>query len=369
MRKPQVVVVEDDTSQISFLVSILSASYDLFVVKTGAAAIEVIELKKPDLVLLDVVLPDISGLQVLEHLKAHNDPAVNTIPILIVSGSDNAMEEALNGGAVGFVTKPYRPALLMAQMDSQIRLLKYSTDLHSVIEEQTEKLRGIYTTLINIISLLVGERDGSTGDHITNVVRYMSVLLRHLDNGAKSWFPQEDIEYIIAMSSLHDIGKISISDTILCKNGPLTSEEFQTMQKHPFIGGQILRKAKGMFSDDVAAKMAYGIDMAECHHERFDGSGYPRGLSGSDIPPAARVLHLCDIYEAITAERHYKKAFTHMQAFDMIVNGDDRTKPTHFDPHVLRAFIRAEKEFAQVNKGLVAGPRDAFQLRGKDRRK
>lgn len=367
----QILVIEDDQACFDILSQVLS-DYDTFPMRTGALAMTVIETKRPDLVLLDLNLPDMGGLQILEQLRSHPDESIRQTPVIVLTADtdEDSIAECFEMGASGHVTKPIQPQVVVAQVKAQLKLLKYSTKMSFAVEEQSEKLRSIYTSMINIFSLLVGQRDGSTGDHIANVTRYMGVIIRHLDNGGRKWFPEDDVEYVVALSALHDIGKISISDTILQKEAKLTDEEYEIMQQHPLKGGAILRASQDMLTNGFAEKMQYGIDMAECHHERWDGSGYPHRLKGEDIPYAARVLHLCDVYEAITAKRWYKPAFTHIEAFDKIVNGDDKTKPQHFDPHVLRAFIRAEKEFAQILGSTKSpAPFDHFIVRGKDRRR
>lgn len=349
MKRWQIVLVEDDKIMSDYTSEILKDDYDVYVINDGLMAMKVIELKKPDLILLDLILPSIHGFEILQKLKQHEEEQIRSIPVIIVTGvqNDEDIERGLELGANDYIPKPINKNLLKIKIRNYLDILQFKNNMQNIIDDQLVDIRNIHRTLIGIISLLVGERDGSTGTHSTKIMGYMRAIFPHINPYARKSIPEHDDSYIITLSALHDIGKIAMPDEILLKSSNLTEEEFNCMKNHTTRGATILKRAKEMFGDTLP-QLKYAIEMAEYHHENYDGTGYPHGLAGDEIPLTARVLRICDIYDALTSKRHYKDAYGHHQAFEIIVNGDGRTNPGHFDPYVLNAFILAEQEFFKL---------------------
>jgi putative two-component system response regulator len=194
------------------------------------------------------------------------------------------------------------------------------------------------------MSFLAERRDHGTGNHIKRIMRYTELLVNHIVKTHPSRMSPKQQEEIILFSSLHDVGKVGIPDSILLKPGRLTAEEFETIKTHTTIGADVLRTTAKM-QEESYDQLTTAIEIAESHHEKYDGGGDPHGLVGEDIPLSARIVALPDIYDALTTRREYKEAYLHEMAKDIIINGDGRTMPSHFDPIVLQAFTELDAEF------------------------
>ena len=354
--KNTVMVVDDLIINIEMLKMILEDDYHVEVAEGGDEAIRRMPDVKPDLVLLDLYMPDIDGFDVIKYMKSH--PNLNGIPVIFVTGEKDEFteEKGLSLGAVDYIKKPYNSDIILVKVRNHLDLKIYRDKLEVLVadrtkklEERTRDLAAAHEAIIMGMSLMSESHDKVTGAHITRIKKFALMLAQKLSEMYPNMMTEKEINNIAMYSPLHDVGKIAISDMILKKAGVLTPEEFAIMKAHTIYGGDLLRKTKAFLTrsgDDLQV----AIDIAECHHERYDGTGYPKGLVGDDIPISARITTLVDTYDALRSPRPYKPTLSHEESFDIIMKGDGRTMPAHFDPRILEGFVAIQDDFAQVHK-------------------
>lgn len=344
MIKNSILIVEDCKENIDSLRAILDDEYDVFVAINGTGAINLLKTAKPDLILLDIDLPDMDGFDVLDRIRKMKGG--ESIPVIFITGeTDTYVEEyGLSLGAEDYIRKPYVPNVLMVKARNSIERKMYRDQLEMLVRQRTQELVNSREMIIMGMSFLAERRDHGTGNHIKRIMRYTELLVNYIANIHPNLMSVRQREEIILYSTLHDVGKVGIPDSILLKKGRLTNEEFDVIKTHTTIGADVLRATAQMYEENYDY-LKTAIEIAECHHEKYDGTGYPHGYSGEEIPLSARIVTLPDIYDALTTRREYKEAYLHEMARDIIVNGDGRTMPEHFDPIVLDAFIQLEGEF------------------------
>jgi putative two-component system response regulator len=347
-----VLVVDDLIENIQILQAFLKPlSYDVSSATNGQEALDAVATRTPDVILLDLLMPGMSGFEVCQQLKSN--PKTRHIPIIIITGlSDrNANVKALEAGADDFIIKPFDRVLLEARIKSafrskklQDRILEYQRELEDKVKDRTKAV--VLTQQVTVFSLakLAESRDTETGEHLNRMrlyVRELALEMLTLES-FQDVIDQKFVDEIYQSSPLHDIGKVGIPDMILLKPGKLTHEEFEIMKMHSAIGGDTLRAA-----DNEAGQHSFlsmGRDIAYCHHEKWNGSGYPFGLAGLRIPLAARITALADVYDALTSKRPYKEPFSHEKSKAIIEEG----RASHFDPDVVDAFLAREDEFIGI---------------------
>lgn len=346
--KNSILIVEDCKENIDGLRAILDDLYDIYVAINGKSAINLLQNIKPDLILLDVGLPDIDGFEVLSQLKKL--PHCEHMPVIFITGETDTFDEerGLEMGAMDYIKKPYVANVLKIKVKNNMEHKMYRDGLEKLVEERTNELANSREVIIMGMSLLAEQRDNGTGQHIQRIKDYTRILLDQIRKNYPDLISKKNAEDIVLYSTLHDIGKVGISDAILLKKARLTDEEFKIMKTHTTIGGNVLRDTEELFHKDKHS-LDLAIGIAESHHEKYDGTGYPNGLKGEEIPFSARVVSLPDVYDALTSRREYKDAFLHDKAMDIILKGDGRTKPSHFDPIVLEAFVQVEEKFRTLN--------------------
>jgi len=296
----------------------------------------------PDLIVLDAMMPVMDGFEVCRVLKSA--PETKNIPVLLISDLDNKRVRirGLEAGANDFMTKPVDGYELQLRVNNLLSVKKHNEFLeyyNQLLEEQitrnTAELRTTLIESINRLALAAEFRDGCTGAHIERISRYT----RHM--ALTLGLPDEDADIMYYASPMHDIGKIGISDAILLKPGPLSDSEAEMMKRHPSIGGKLLEGSESPIIESAR-------NFALTHHERWDGTGYPAGLRGVEIPIEGRILNIVDQYDALRSERPYKRGIMHGDAVGIILNGDDRTRPAHFDPMMIEAFADTSDEFDRI---------------------
>lgn len=320
-KKEKILIVDDSEMNRSILADMLDDEYEIIEAENGIIAVSILEKHLLDisLVLLDVVMPKMNGLEVLEVMNKNH--WIDDIPVIMISAEkDSSMiTQAYGLGITDFITRPFDALIVRKRVVNTIFLYAKQKKLIEMVDAQIYEKERISRMMINILSHIVEFRNRESGFHIINIRSLTEALLKQFQNKSEGKnITQDDISLISNASALHDIGKIAIDDKILNKPGKLTDEEFSVMKTHSLFGAQMLEQIPG-YKDDPLVKTAYEI--CRWHHERYDGRGYPDGLKGDEIPFSAQIVSLADVYEALTSERVYKKAFTHETAMRMINEG------------------------------------------------
>lgn len=348
MSKQKVLIVDDSEMNRALLTDILEGSYDVAEAEDGAQAIEVLSQNDEDfwLVLLDIIMPGIDGFGVLESIREHQWS--NRVVVMMISsdGSPENINRAYSLGAFDYISRPFDAMIVHRRVENTLMLFARQDDLERRVKEQVVEQQKNNDLMISILSHIVEFRNGESGPHIQHVKGITELLLQHLLAMTDQYqLTEDDIQLIVTASALHDIGKVVIPEEILNKPGRLTDEEFAIMKSHSAIGSQMLLD----LPEEQLASPLISVANAICrwHHERYDGRGYPDGLVGEEIPICAQVVSLADVYDALTSERSYKKAFSHEKALSMIIEGQCGT----FNPLLLQCLTEASDELAAM-KGI-----------------
>ncbi|MCL2663402.1 MAG: HD domain-containing protein [Oscillospiraceae bacterium] len=343
-----IVMVDDDLTNLNVARNNLSGVYSIVTVPSGAKLFNLLDKITPALILLDIEMPEMNGYEVLKKLKENGNTA--HIPVIFLTAKiDPASEiEGLNLGAVDYITKPFSRDLLIKRINLHLliekqkkELLNYNLSLESEVGKQTQAVLELQNAIIQIIAELVECRDSVTGGHIGRTQHYITLLVDFLiehdiyADEIAGW----DTNLFAMSSQLHDVGKITIRDDILRKPGRLTDEEYEEIKSHTISGLDIIKRIEENTTESEF--LVYAAALAGSHHERWDGTGYPNGLKGIQIPLQGRIMALVDVYDALTNDRPYKEALTHEEAVDIIKEGNG----THFDPLIANVFLMHEKEF------------------------
>lgn len=319
----QTILITDDSSMNREILSdILKEEYNILEAADGEEAISILEesVNQIDLVLLDIVMPKMDGFEVLALMNKHH--WIDDTPVMMISAETvpSSMHRAYELGAVDFIRRPFDEVVVHKRVSNTMMLYARQKRLIGMVTEQIYEKEKSSNLMVTILSHIVEFRNGESGLHVLHINTMTKILLQELKKKTDRYpLTQKDISLISMASSLHDIGKIAIPDEILNKPGRLTPEEFEIMKKHSSIGAEMLKDLP-FRNEDGLVKVAYEI--CRWHHERFDGRGYPDGLVGDEIPISAQVVSIADVYDALTSERVYKKAFSHEKAMEMILNGE-----------------------------------------------
>jgi putative two-component system response regulator len=357
-RKYSVLIADDSEENINALLGMLEDSYTVYVATNGEQALEVMDKKLPDLVLLDVVMPGISGFEVLRRMKT--DKRFLHTPVIFITSTGDSFSEAqgLMLGAVDYIIKPYNPDIVSIKVRNQMDNKLHRDNLEQLVEQRaaqliksSKELRKSQEAIIFGMSYLAERRDLGTGTHLKRMKRITEILAKRLRAEHPDYISEDEVNKITMYAPLHDIGKVAISDSILLKPDILTPEEFETVKGHTSLGAEILLQTNELL-DSNSRGLVIAIDIAMYHHEKFDGSGYPKGLKGTKIPLSARIVALADVYDALTSKREYKEAYSHSKAREIILNGDGRTSPEHFDPLILDVFKLCAGDMENIHRQI-----------------
>ena len=304
--KPCLLLVDDEPANLRVMKQILHDDYRLVFAKSGSEALRLTELKQPDLILLDIMMPDMTGFEVCKQLKAN--PDTSTIPVVFVTALDDDSDEALGFelGAVDYISKPVSPPRVRARVKNHLSLV------------QADVLRATRLQVIQRLGRASEYKDNETGMHVMRMSHYAKVLATAYGLEA------ERVDNLLHAAPMHDIGKIGIPDSIMLKPGKLTDEEFEIMKTHPQIGAEIL-------GDDDSDLITLAKMVSLTHHEKWDGTGYPNGLKGEEIPVEGRITAIADVFDALTSKRPYKDAWSIEQAIDHIKSQSGG----HFEPKLV----------------------------------
>lgn len=354
-----IMVVDDTPANLNILRLMLQGKgHRVLAFPDGRAALNAMTINPPDLIMLDVMMPEMSGFEVCERLKA--DETLKDIPVLFISALSEVTDKvkAFAVGAVDYVTKPFSFEEVNARVDTHLRLQKMKLELarhnlylKELVNAQVREICDSQLATIMAVSKLAEYRDDETGHHIERTRMFCRTIAEQLRRNPcyEEIISDAYLEDIFHAAPLHDIGKVGIADSILLKPGKLTSEEFEIMKTHAMIGANTLQTVSNKYPKNAFVNM--GIAIASAHHEKWDGSGYPDGLAGEDIPLAGRIMALADVYDALRSKRPYKDPFTHEKSCRIILEG----KGKHFDPVVVEAFQQVEARFAQILEVLDDG--------------
>jgi putative two-component system response regulator len=331
-------VVDDNDTNLVAAKTALEGTYRTLTIPSAARLFKLSEKIKPDLILLDVEMPECDGFTAMERMKT--DPTLTTnlanVPVIFLTAMQDSDAEVrgFELGAVDFISKPFSTPILLKRIESHIETDK-------LIKNSQKSLRNIQNAMLSVIAELVENRDKVTGGHIERTQQYLKILVDELiRTGVYSDIISKwDLSLLLPSAQLHDVGKITISDLILNKPAKLTDEEFAIIKTHAPEGERIIEQIMDKTDDDgflMHAKMFAGY-----HHEKWDGSGYPRGISGTDIPLEGRIMAIADVYDALVSERPYKKPFTHEKAAEIIINDSGK----HFDPALIEVFKNISEDF------------------------
>ncbi len=344
-----ILAVDDTPANIDVVKAVLAADYLIQAAVNGPMALKIIDRQSPDLILLDIMMPEMDGYEVCRRIKA--DPRFDDIPVIFLTALA-AEEDETRGlalGAVDYITKPISPAILRERVKTHLTL-KAARDvlqrqkeiLEEKVVERTRQMEELQDVAMVAMGSLAETRDPETGNHIRRTQHYVRLLALRLKEHPRfgAFLTPENITMLFKSAPLHDIGKVGIPDSILLKPGKLTAEEFARMKEHPRFGRDAI--AAAIHSITTASNfLVFAQEIAYGHHEKWDGSGYPEGLHGDDIPVAARLMAIADVYDALISRRVYKPPFSQEKTVAIIREG----RGTHFDPDMVDAFLAIADEF------------------------
>lgn len=337
MDKSRTILIVDDVEiNREILAEIFKDDYKIVRASNGAQAIEIINSNTDiSAVLLDLIMPGVNGLDVLQEMNRNGK--INNIPVFLITAADSQemLMEGYNLGAIDVIRKPFMAHFLKYRISNVIELYGYRNELEQIVDEQVERLKEINQSMVETLATIIEFRDCESGEHVKRISRITKILMTAVSKMYPEYYlPKAEIDKIASSSVLHDVGKISIPDNILNKPGRLTDEEFEIMKQHTVKGCDLLHSIPNMLDEEI---YNYSYDICRHHHERWDGRGYPDGLKGDEISIWAQVVSVADVYDALTSERVYKKAFDHDTAFKMIFNNECGV----FNPKVLKAFEKS----------------------------
>lgn len=322
--KPLILVVDDESANLRVLKQILQDEYQLSFAKSGQEALRLVGQKRPDLILLDIMMPDMTGLELCNTLKA--SPRSAAIPVIFVTALSDEADEATGfaAGAVDYITKPVSSAIVRARVRTHLSLV------------QAEELKVTRLKIIQRLGRAAEFKDNETGMHVMRMSHYAKVLALAYGLG------EHHADMLLHAAPMHDIGKIGIADHILLKPGKLTAEEFEVMKTHPQIGADII-------GEDDSLLMQMARTVALTHHEKWDGSGYPRGLVGEAIPVEGRIVAIADVFDALTSDRPYKKAWSIEDTLRLM----REQKGRHFEPRLVELLEQNLDKILDIKQTFV----------------
>ncbi len=347
MERDLIFIVDDVDINRELLEVMLSGDYDTKQAESGVEAIGMLfsGAVRPDLVLLDIMMPEMDGHEVIELMKTN--PLTEHIPVIFITAADAESNESkgLHLGAVDYISKPFNPEVVKVRIYNQLTIRKYQHRLEAMVQQKVNELVHSKEKLLEAMANIIEYRNLESGTHVKRTSGMSKILIEYLYGhpALNRVIALSDQDKIVKSVPMHDIGKIAIPDNILLKPGALTPEEFAVIKSHTTIGSEII---ESILDEEDEVFRRHCRDVARHHHERWDGKGYPDGLAGEEIPISARILSIVDVYDALVSPRCYKKAFTHVEATEIIVAGDG----TQFDPMIMKAFLACGSLFEDFDK-------------------
>jgi putative two-component system response regulator len=351
--RPTVLAVDDTPANLTLLSQLLGPHFRVQLAVNGAKALELAQRRPPDLILLDVMMPEQDGYETCRRLKA--DPRTRDVPVVFLTALSGADDETrgFEVGGADFVAKPFNPTTLLARVRTQLDLKAWrdalrdrNAWLQQELDTRLEEVDRLRDTTLFVMVALAEFRDTDTGNHVRRTQEYVRVLAHWMvDQGlAPLDLDALQIDAMAKAAPLHDIGKVAIPDDILLKPGPLTADDWLVMKTHTSQGADLLQRAATRLGDRAGPLLHFAIQIARWHHEKWDGSGYPDGLAGEQIPIAARLMAVADVYDALISRRPYKEPMTHEAAMHWI--GDH--SGSHFDPRLVQALQALQPQLREI---------------------
>jgi putative two-component system response regulator len=355
-RRYRIMLVDDEMTELSIGKNMLKNHFEVFTIPSGERLFEVLAHVEADLILLDVVMPGMDGYETLRHLKTN--PALADIPVIFVTArSDESSElRGLDLGAIDYVAKPFSAPLLIRRLQNHLlmsaqkrELERYNTSLKAMVTQKTQQVAALQNAVLSSMAEMLEVRDSTTGKHVIRTQKYLELLVHQLveDHLYEDEIAGWDLYFLFPSAQLHDVGKIAISDAILNKPGKLTAEEFDEMKKHTTAGVDALEKIEQKTEEH--AFLSYARIIAGTHHEKWDGSGYPRGLMGNRIPLQGRLMAIADVYDALISPRPYKPPLSFGEAERLIGQG----RGNCFEPALVDTFHKVAGRFTEIARAYA----------------
>ena len=353
-KKDIILVVDDIDINRMILREILQSDYDILEAGSGMEALSILfpDGEKPadilpTAILLDVMMPGMDGFEVLEVIKKNE--ATKNIPVLFITATNSEENESrgLITGAADYITKPFNSVVVRARIDNHINLARYRHNLEHLVAVKTAEVTKTYESTLEVLATIIEYRNLESGTHIRRTTLLSEALVeKMLESGKfKSELNEINILSLVKASALHDIGKIAIPDGILLKPGKLTPDEFNIIKTHTTIGSNVIDSIATNLPD-TDQYLKFAKEICHYHHERWDGHGYPAGLKGEEIPLAARIISIVDVYDALISPRCYKDPFTHNVSMDILTEGSG----TQFDPKIIEILPDVADAFKQIEE-------------------
>lgn len=338
-----ILVVDDDKLNLTAAKKVLCKDYKVTAVLRGEQALSFLEGNDCDMVLLDINMPEMDGFEVMEKLRKIE--RCRDLPVIFLTADTDGETEArcFDAGAVDYIAKPFVPEVMLSRIGRVLELMELRHGLEKQVEEKTAHIHYIKDMMVLGMAEMVESRDSNTGGHIKRTSAVVRVFSHHLlkyccQNGIN----ESLLSCIVKAAPMHDLGKIAISDAVLRKPGKYTDEEFNEMKRHSVEGAKIVENILSGVENDEFVRVAKNV--AHYHHEKWNGRGYPEGLSGTDIPVEARIMALADVFDALVSKRCYKDAYSYEKAFSII----EESLGEHFDPELGRVFLECREELSDL---------------------
>ncbi len=340
-----ILIVDDNKTSLSSAKSALNDLYKVTAVTSGAQALKFLKNNLCDIILLDINMPEMDGFEVMKKIRENSEQA--DIPIIFLTADDDAGTESrcLEEGAADFIAKPFVLTVMRSRISRILELDDLRKNLAEKLDERTQHIIHIQQMMVLGMATMVESRDNSTGGHIKRtsmVVETFAGKLAALSYGLSKSF----LKNVIRAAPMHDLGKIAVDDRILRKQGKFTCEEYAEMKKHSSEGAKIIKQILEGVEEEKFVTIA--VNIAHYHHEKWNGTGYPTGIAGEDIPIEARIMALADVFDALVSKRCYKEAFSYDKAFSII----EESLGTHFDPELGRIFINCRPELEELYNSM-----------------
>ncbi|MDR2599658.1 MAG: response regulator [Oscillospiraceae bacterium] len=350
-KKDIILIVDDIEINRIILREMLQDDYEIVEAPGGKEALDILfgceDADLPTAVLLDIMMPEVDGFQVLEKIKSTN--TTKNIPVLFITAADSEETESkgLIAGASDYITKPFNHSIVRARVDNHISLARYRHELEQLVTEKTAEVTRTYESTLEVLATIIEYRNLESGAHIRRTMLLTELLIEKMlkKDKFKDALLKENIPSLIKASALHDIGKIGIPDKILLKPGKLDPTEFDIIKTHTTLGNRIIDSILTNLPDSDQY-LSYAKEISHYHHERWNGTGYPTGIKGENIPLSARIVSIVDVYDALTSPRCYKDAYTHDISLNIIIDG----RGTQFDPDIVDLVVEISDEFRAIEE-------------------